>query len=98
MGPHQTPKKETSAKSNGNLQIDKIFPKPIFDKGLISKIHETYNSRAKNPKFLMEGKKSKSFNKSKDYTVDERDSKVFLLEQQKPVPSWPYFLHLHSFV
>ena len=46
----------------------------------------------------MEGKKSKSFNKSKDYTVDERDSKVFLLEQQKPVPSWPYFLHLHSFV
>ena len=35
----------------------------------------------------MEHKKSKSFNKSEDQTVDERHCKVFLLEQQKPVPS-----------
>ena len=46
----------------------------------------------------MEHKKSKSFNKSEDQTVDERHYKVFLQEQQKPVPSWHYFLNFHSLV
>ena len=81
MEPHQTPKKGTSTKSMAIYRFTEDIPNHIFDKGLISKIHETYNSRAKNPKFLMEGKKSKSFNKSEDWTVDERHSKVFLPEQ-----------------
>ena len=46
----------------------------------------------------MELNKINSFNKSEEYTVDDRHNKVFLLEKQKPVPSWYYFIHLHSFV
>ena len=53
--------------------------------------------KIKQLKLLTEQRKSKCFEKSEDYTVDERNCKFFLPEQN-PVSSWHCFLYFQSAV